>query len=262
VIKNAILLSSLLALGVPALAQVPLGFEPVVVCGDELGWPATLQLVLTVKEETKLSLDLYSPGFDPSDYRAMNEMGDERYDGGDWPLITSYELLTENGEVLARKEYGLEEHRWSVLYQGRLPAGNYYLNARLSGNAKNTVLFRVAGAGGRAELVSPPGSLLTFNVHHVHGFDWQEAFAVEVAAGAPLRVGIYDGDGPDELRIRWFKPSGEVVELTPSGNNEWLEVDLEEAGEHRFDLLQPGGAVQVTNTVGFMVFPEKEEETK
>lgn len=250
-----LVLLTLLFFGAALLAQVPVALDTVVVCGDALGWPTTLQLVLTVIEETDLSLDLYSPGFDPGDYRAMNEMGDERYDRGRWPLITSYELLTENGTVLARKEYGLEEHRWDALYQGRLPAGSYHLNARLSGNAKNAVLFRIKGAGGKAELISPPGSLLTFNAHHTHGFDWQQAFAVEVAAGAPLRAGIYDGDGANELRIRWFKPSGEVEELTPAGNNEWLYLDLEEAGEHRFDLLQPGGAVQVTNTVGFMVFP-------
>ncbi len=239
-----------------ATAQLQFSGEPLIVPGDQLGWEEDeLRLVLQVKQDARIELQLYSPGFDPGDYRAANEMGDERYDRGQGELHALFELRSMDGELLARKRYGLEPHRWDTLFAGDLVAGDYLVYARFSGNGKNAVAFRLNAPPERAQLVLQPDAMQTYNVNHKHGYDWQEPFTVNVPDyGAPLKVGIYDGDGPQELQVRHLTPSGKVIALPTPGNREWVYVTLREPGEHRFGFRQTEGAYQVTNTVGIKVF--------
>ena len=239
-----------------ALAQLQFSGEPLVVPGDQLGWEEDeLRLVLQVKQATDLELRLYSPGFDPGDYRAPDEMGDERYDHGQGKLHAFFELRDAKGKLIARKDYGVEPHRWDTLFSGKLAAGDYLLYAHFSGNGKNAVAFKLNAPPQVAKLVLQPGSMQTYNVNRKHGNDWQDPFTVNVPDyGAPIKVGIYDGDGPQELQVRRITPAGEVIPMPTPGNREWVYVTLREAGEHQFGFRQPPGAYQVTNTVGIEVF--------
>lgn len=236
-----------------AMAQLQFSGEPLIVPGSQLGWEEDeLRLVLQVKKSTDLELQLYSPGFDPEDYRNPDELGDERYDRGNGNLHAYFKLAAENGRTLAEKTYGLEPHRWDTLYAGRLEPGNYLILARFSGEGKNAVAFRLNTAPEVAQIVLQPNSMQTYNVH---GHGWQDPFAVNVPDyGAPLKVGVYDGDGPEELQVRHTSPNGVVRRLETPGNREWIYLTLKETGEHRFGFRRPEGAYQVTNTVGIKVF--------
>jgi len=236
-----------------AFAQLQFSGEPLVVPGSQLGWEEDeLRLILQVKKATDLKLQLYSPGFDPTDYRSPNELGDERYDGGQGPLYAYFRLSTENGSPLVEKTYGIEPHRWDTLYAGHLQPGNYQIYARFSGNGKNAVAFRLDTEPGVASIVLQPDSMQTYNVH---GHDWQDPFTVNVPDyGAPLEVGIYDGDGPEELQVRHTFPNGVIESIPTPGNREWVYVTLKEVGEHKFGFRRPKSAYQLTNTVGIKVF--------
>jgi len=237
-----------------ALAQGENGAAPLVVPGTELGWEtAKLELVLRVSEEARVHLEVYSPGFDPDDYRSPNEFGDERYDGADTPLRTLIRVFDGDGELRLRREYGVEPHRWHTLIDGELAPGDYLVEMQFFGNGKNALAFRLnTEPAGRATLEVAPGSMQTYNVH---GEAWQYPFTLEQREGfAPITVGIYDGDGPGELLVRVQKPDGSSEALPTPGNGEWVRYRLDEDGRYRFGFSQPPTARQYTNTVGFKVF--------
>ena len=236
-----------------ALAVGQLGSTPLVVPGTELGWESSkLELVLRVSESTQVKLDVYSPGFDPEDYRSANELGDERYDGSDTPLRTLIRIFDSGGRIRLHKEYGVEPHRWHKLIDGELAPGDYLIEMQFFGNGKNALAFRLAADPQKATLQVAPGSMQTYNVH---GKDWQYPFTVEKRSWtAPIVVGIYDGDGPEELLISVKKPDGESERIPTPGNREWVRYQIRQAGEYQFGFSQPDTAYQFTNTVGFKIF--------
>jgi len=224
---------------------------PLIVPGTGLGWEVQeLKLVVQVDEPGEVEIRLYSPGFDPRDYRSSKELGDERYDGGRGRLLAVYQLL-RGDEVLAEQEYGIEPHRWVTFFQGPLEAGEYLLVSKFLGNGKNAVVYKLIAHSGKARLTVAPSSMQTYNV--VRG-GWQTPFVVEIPEPSPgVRAGIYDGDGPRELNIRVRGPEGEHYPPV-SGNYEWTEVPLDRVGRYAFSFRIPKGARQYTNTVGFRLF--------
>ena len=229
---------------------------PLIVPGTGLGWEVQeLKLVVRVEEPGEIEIRLYSPGFDPNDYRSPNELGDERYDGGKGRLLAVYRLL-RGEETLAEQRFGVEPHRWATFYRGPLEAGEYLLVSRFLGNGKNAVIYKLVAHSGKAQLTVAPSSMQTYNV--VRG-GWQTPFVVQIPEPSPgVRAGIYDGDGPRELEFRVRGPEGE--ERPPvSGNYEWTYVPVEEVGRYAFSFRIPGTATQHTNTIGFRLFLGKIE---
>ena len=236
-----------------AMAIGQVGSHPLVVPGTELGWEsARLELVLRVTERTPLKLSVFSPGFDPDDYRSPNELGDERYDGGEGELKTLLEIFDAAGAVRLRKTWGVEPHRWYKLVDGTLSPGDYLITVKFFGNGKNALAFKLEGDPAKVTLQVAPGSMQTYNVH---GPKWVYPFALEKRGWtAPLVVGIYDGDGPKELEVRARRPDGTEEALPSPPNGGWVRYPIEEAGSYRFGFRQPEGAKQFTNTVGFEIF--------
>ncbi len=239
----------------PTLAVVvgQVNDSPLVVPGTELGWEsAKLNLVLRVAEKTQVKLSVFSPGFDPQDYRSPNELGDERYDQSDAPLKTLIRIFDDQGQVRLRREFGVEPHRWHKLMDGALAPGDYLIEIEFFGNGKNALAFKLEADPARAKLEITPGSMQTYNVH---GEKLRFPFSVEKRDwSAPITVGIYDGDGPEELLVRVQKPGGSDQSLPTPGNGAWVRYRLDEAGTYRFGFSQPKTAKQYTNTVGFKVF--------
>jgi len=236
-----------------AIAVGQVGDQPLVVPGTELGWESSrLELVLRVSEKTQVKLDVYSPGFDPTDYRSENELGDERYDSSDAPLKTLIRIFDDKKQIRLRREYGVEPHRWHKLIDGELAPGDYLIEMQFFGNGKNALAFKLTADPDKAKLQVAPGSMQTYNVH---GSDWQYPFSLDKRGwSAPITVGIYDGDGPGELLIQVQEPGGVSKKLPTPGNREWVRYTLEQEGRYRFGFSQPPTAQQYTNTVGFKVF--------
>ena len=236
-----------------AIAVGQVGDTPLVVPGTELGWEsAKLDLVLRVKEKTQVKLSVFSPGFDPQDYRSPNELGDERYDKSNTPLKTLIRIFDDKGQVRLRRWYGIEPHRWHKLADGALAPGDYLIKVEFFGNGKNALTFKLVADPTKALLQVAPGTTQTYNVH---GQKWQFPFSVEKRNwSAPITVGIYDGDGSEELLVRVQKPDGSSQSLPTPANGAWVRYRLEKAGTYRLGFKQPKTAAQYTNTVGFQVF--------
>ena len=79
---------ALVLLLLPALAQPVARELKATVVGDGVGWEThAFRIWLVIPEKGRVRLDLFSPGFYPTDYRSAllgkPELGDERYDGGE-----------------------------------------------------------------------------------------------------------------------------------------------------------------------------------
>jgi len=246
-------LMTLFLVPMAALAVSGIGENPLVIPGTYLGWESSkLELVLRVQEEAQIKLDVYSPGFDPQDYRSPEELGDERYDRRDTLLRTRIRVLDTQGEVKLQREYGVEPHRWHNLINSALPPGDYLIQMLFFGNGKNALVFKLTADPQKATLEVAPNSMQTYNVH---GPDWQYPFAITKRDWtAPIRVGIYDGDGPNELLIHVLEPGGVRRNLPAPGNRQWTQYQVSHVGEYKFGFKQPETAKQYTNTVGFKVF--------
>lgn len=205
--------------GVPGTGQVVdlVGIVP----GDKLGWEINpYEVRLLVSKPTQVELWLYSPGFDPEDYRSAlrkaQELGDERYDKGQGVLSASYSFAYfQQGQVLARKTYGLEPHRWDRFYSGRLEPGEYIFLSSFQGLGKNAFRLRVVYQDPSAITLAFNLGLLTRNIW-MQTHDFQEVCTLEVQDEKGLRVGIYDGDGPEELELRLRNPDGSLSVLPVS----------------------------------------------
>jgi len=251
-LRTGILVVLALLLGLGAKAQVLIKpGVPLIVPGTGLGWEEDeLRLVVQVEQAGEVEINLYSPGFDPDDYRSPNELGDERYDGGKGRVEALYRLLYRD-EVLAEKRFGVEKHRWVTFYRGRLGPGEYVLSSRFFGNGKNAVIFEVKALSGKAFLAAAPSSMQTYNV--VRG-GWQTPFILNIPIDSPgVRAGIYDGDGPRELQMRVETPDGVIYPPVP-GNRAWTYINTEKKGRYAFSFRIPKTATQHTNTVGFRLF--------
>ncbi|MDT7908743.1 MAG: hypothetical protein RQ912_02185, partial [Thermus sp.] len=253
--RRLIALTMLLALALAQPALPPdLGVPPVgtdwglmgVIPGSGLGW-ASDTVVLHLRAKGEVRLFLYSPGLDPEDYRSAlkgkPELGDERYDKN--PVKTTFRLLDADGRVLAEKVYGLEAHRYDLLYRGPLN-GEYRLEARLEGLAKNTfALFLPKGV----EAYAPPG-LSVFAVRSPQtAYRAKEPYPLyRLLVKTPgFRLGLYDGDGPEELEAYIDGPKGRA-RMPVSGDREWVFYELS-PGAYTLSFRVPPTAKQYSNTV-------------
>jgi hypothetical protein len=254
-VRRLIALTLLLALAQAQPALPPdLGVPPVgtdwglmgVIPGSGLGW-ASDTVVLHLRARGEVRLFLYSPGLDPEDYRSAlkgePELGDERYDKN--PVKTTFRLLDADGRVLAEKVYGLEAHRYDLLYRGPLN-GEYRLEARLEGLAKNTfALFLPKGV----EAYAPPG-LSVFAVRSPQtAYRSKEPYSLyRLLVKTPgFRLGLYDGDGPEELEVYLDGPKGRA-RMPVSGDREWVFYELS-PGAYTLSFRVPPTAKQYSNTV-------------
>ena len=218
--------------------------------GDRLGWETDdLNVVLSVMQASEVRLEVYSPAFDPDDYRASlegrEELGDERYDGGEGELRSTFSL-SRNGTVIFERNYGVAQHASEVLFEGLLTPGEYTLSSSFEGLGKNTFVYYLDATPG-IDVYFDAGATLLFNIQ---GQELTPVMTVELEAqDVPADFHIYDGDGLQELRGRLEGPSG-PLELPISGDLEWSTIRLGKAGTYTFSFYQPEGAYQHSNTIG------------
>ena len=234
-----------------------------IVPGDQLGWEIQeLQASIVVHKPTLLNLQIYSPGFDPNDYRSAlkgkEELGDERYDKGKGELVAEFALLRD-GRVLAEERFGVEPHRWVLFFRGEVQPGIYLIKSRLLGLGKNAFLYRIqTSVPQAAELLIDP-TLQIYDVRsasysNIRGKDWQEPFLLDVSSEVlPLRVDFYDEDGAQEMEGRVRLPDGRIESRNVSGDREWAYYDIRQPGQITFGFRQPKTARQYSNTIGFRV---------
>jgi len=239
-----------------------------IVPGNELGWEIQeLRASVVVSKPTILNLQIYSPGFDPTDYRSSlkgkNELGDERYDKGKGQVRAEFVLL-RNGKEIAKQTYGIEPHRWVLFFRGQVEPGIYQLNSRFWGLGKNAFRYRIqTSAPQAAELLVDPALQLydvraragyPLSVATIRGNGWEEPFALEVLPGAlPLKVRFYDEDGPGEMLARVRLPDGRVESRQVSGDKSWAYYEINQPGVVRFGFRQNPKSKQYSNTIGFWV---------
>jgi hypothetical protein len=272
----------LLALGSEALAQARTGdprsgqAAPVhrtdlrgIVPGDRLGWEIReLRASVVVSRPTLLNLQIYSPGFDPGDYRrallGQEELGDERYDRGRDPMVAQF-TLSRDGQILAQQTYKTEPHRWVLFYRGQVEPGVYQLSSRLMGLGKNAFRYRIQTSVPEAAQLLVDPTLQLYDVRQfqmsnpltmttIRGRDWLEPFVLNVSPEVlPLRVGFYDEDGAKEMEGRVRLPNGQREARAVSGDRAWVHYDIRQPGVTAFGFRQPKTATQHSNTIGFRV---------
>ncbi|GEM83579.1 hypothetical protein [Meiothermus hypogaeus] len=258
----------LLAFGGIALAQARTDLRGIVP-GDRLGWEIQeLRASVVVSKPTLLNLQIYSPGFDPNDYRralrGQEELGDERYDRGQGKMVAQF-MLSRDGQILAQQTYQVEPHRWVLFFRGPVEPGVYQLSSRLLGLGKNAFRYRIqTSVPGAAELLVDPTLQLydvrqfqignPLSVTTIKGQDWLEPFVLNVSPGVlPLRVGFYDEDGAKEMEGRVRLPDGRIEPREVSGDRDWAYYDIRQPGVITFGFRQPKTATQYSNTIGFRV---------
>jgi hypothetical protein len=215
---------------------------PLTSVGDKLLWSVGDQtLTLTVPSSGPVKLELYSPQLDPADYRSDSYYGDETYDRS--PVSTTFELVGEDGAVVAQRSYAPGVQSWDTLFDQTLAAGTYKLRASTAGNGKNTFALRLSGSAS-----SISAERLAVNIH-------SQVFVpvLNVSTdGAGYALQMYDGDGKTELEAQLRDASGKVTPLTVSEQRGNVSIKLpDEAGQYQVELRQPTGARQYSNTVGF-----------
>jgi hypothetical protein len=132
-----------------------------IVPGDELRWSIdSLNTNIVISKATTLSLQIYSPGFDPNDYRSNqsggDELGDERYDKGQGSLSAKF-TFKRGSKVLAQTVYGIESHRWREFFRGSVQPGVYQISSQFKGFGKNAFRYRLqTSLPGTAKLVLDP----------------------------------------------------------------------------------------------------------
>lgn len=256
------------AFGSVALAQTRTDLRGIVP-GDRLGWEIQeLRASVVVNKPTLLNLQIYSPGFDPSDYRralrGQEELGDERYDRGQGEMVAQF-VLARDGQILAQQTYRVEPHRWVLFFRGPVEPGVYQLSSRLLGLGKNAFRYRIqTSVPGAAELLVDPTLQLydvrqfqignPLSVATIKGQDWLEPFVLNVSPEVlPLRVGFYDEDGAKEMEGRVWLPDGRLEPRSVSGDRDWAYYDIRQPGVITFGFRQPKTATQYSNTIGFRV---------
>ena len=215
--------------------------------GDGLQWETNeLNLAISVTETSFVTLDVYSPGFDPEDYRSDEELGDERYDKNEGQVSASF-TLSKNGTTLTTASFGVEPHRTTRLFEGTLEPGEYTLNSAFSGLAKNTFVYTLQADPESALFVE----LLETQLYNVTRGSFTKAFTVEVPADeVPVMLELYDGDGPQELSARVLEPDGDYRRILVSEDKAWRGFELDKPGQYVFEFLVPDTAYQFTNTIG------------
>ncbi len=245
---------------VSAQQTLPLNGEVLkgIVVGDGLNWESNeLNVTVTVTKSSQIGIKVYSPGFDPDDYRAEwqggQELGDERYDQGRGEVRAEF-ILSRGNEVVASKSYGIESHRVDVLFNQTLSPGDYVLTSRFYGKGKNSFIYGFETSTVNAlelyveayEAIVDP---IITNYNIARG-QWQVPFSIKNRTGRTANIWIYDGDGPYELLFKLKNPRGEETDQAVSGDLEWLGYPLPDQGDYDFQFLVPDSAYQYTNTIG------------
>jgi len=232
-----------------------------------MGWEIeAMRAGVVVHKPTILNLQIYSPGFDPKDYRRKDgeeEVGDERYDRGRGRLEAVFRLFGPDGSLLSEQTYGLEPHRWVQFFRGLVEPGVYRLESRFYGLGKNAFRYRIQTSVPQAAelLVDPVLQLYDVRKQHqravqtnVRSFEWLTPFALEVSPGAlPLQVGFYDEDGFGEMEARVQLPDGRTEQRAVSGDRAWAYYTVQQPGRFVFGFRQRYTAAQHSNTIGFRV---------
>ncbi len=254
--KKALITLLIMALSAITFSQQSF---PGIVVGEGLGWESNeLNLTIMVMETSFITLGIYSPGFDPSDYRAEwqnlgRELGDERYDQGRGKLQADFLISNDNGQVLANKSYGVEPHRSDVLYSGTFEPGEYVLSSSFFGLGKNAFIytFETNNPNALQIFIEPYQAVVNPIVtnYNIARGEWQNPFNIHNNTGRIANIGIYDGDGPFELLFRLRDPSGGESEQPVSGDLQWLEYNLDQQGIYNFAFMVPSTAYQYTNTI-------------
>ncbi|MFA5552727.1 MAG: hypothetical protein WDA03_14060, partial [Trueperaceae bacterium] len=148
--------------------------------GDQLGWETDeLNVVISLLETSQVTLEVYSPAFDPDDYRASlegrPELGDERYDGGAGEVQANFSLW-RNGTVILERSFGVAPHGTEVLFEGELAAGEYTVRSNFEGHAKNTFVYTLTSQPAAAVYFGA-GETMLFNIR---GQELQEVLTVVV----------------------------------------------------------------------------------
>ncbi len=235
-----------------------------IVPGDRLGWEIqALQASVVVHKPTLLNLQIYSPGFDPADYRrgqkGQEELGDERYDKGQGELRAEFALVRD-GVVLAQETFGVEPHRWVLFFRGPVEPGVYHIESRFYGLGKNAFRYRIQTSVPEAAGLLIDPTLQLFDIRpsqadlNVRSFEWLEPLMLKVSPEVlPLRVGFYDEDGPKEMEARVRLPDGHLEARSVSGDRDWAYYELRQPGTVVFGFRQPRGATQHSNTIGVRI---------
>ncbi|GAA5335265.1 MULTISPECIES: hypothetical protein [Thermus] len=244
-----------------AMAQVALKATLV---GTGLSWEMDRLEAWLLPQGEEGRIVLYSPGFDPQDYRSalrgQEELGDERYDGGQGELKAVYELY--RGETLLRRlEVGVEPHREVLFFEGKLEKETpYRLVARFEGLGKNAFLLKAEGFAVQLDPMTlavdarGQGAGLTLRQRPGERGRFVELFALEASPSLlPLPVRFYDEDGPEELLAQVALPDGRLEERPVSGDRAWAEYAVRLPGLTRFLFAQPPTAKQYSNTLAFQV---------
>lgn len=247
--RQGLILTALMlagTIGTAAAQQISTSL-PLTSVGDRLMWSVGDQtLTLDVPTGGPVKLDLYSPQFDPADYRADSYYGDESY--SKTPISTHFEVLDASGAVVATRDYAPGTQTWDTLLDQTLPAGRYQVRASTSGDGKNTFALRLSGSS-----ASVSADVLAINVHAT-------AFVPVLNVttdGAGYALQMYDGDGPTEMEAQLRDASGRVYPLTVSDQRGTVKLPLpDQAGRYTVELRQPQGAKQYSNTVGFSLLRE------
>jgi len=232
---------------------------PLTSLSDRLMWMVGDQnFDLQVGEAGPVGLELYSPTFDSRDYnsrvlRSPDYYGDERYQYADaahtqGEVQTTFTLTSEAGQTVKTQTYAAGNSAWTSFFQGVLEPGGYRLSVKTvapGGKAKNSFALRLSGAG-----LTLSAEQLNLNLR---SSEWVEALSLDIVYGAqPLKLRLYDGDGPQEIEARLRDTSGKVTAINVSSDLEWVDVPLPtEAGSYTLELRQPAKTYQFSNTVGF-----------
>lgn len=222
-----------------------------IIPGDALGWEIQeINILLALGQDSPVSLEIYSPGFDPDDYRAAldggEELGDERYDKGLGELLGEF-VLEQDGVVIAQGSYSVEHHRWEVFFEGELKAGAYNVRTSFKGKAKNAFVYRLSTPDPSVGSLSFAEGIELFDVQ---GRDWVKGFDISLPIeGVPSRYGLYDGDGESELNAKVVMPDGSERALPMSDSKEWVTWEFDQPGRYQVFLRIPQDAYQYSNTI-------------
>lgn len=256
------------ALSLPVMAQDQTEMKGIVP-GDALHWEVQqLEVSVVVTKPTELELQIFSPGFDPDDYRnALKggpQLGDERYDKEQGQIVAQFDL-SHGKTVLQQQTFGVEKNRWVNFYKAPIQPGIYSFTSRLMGLGKNAFRLKAnSSVSGAVTLMVNPAlrviegrSVSLTNIFVMpkdRGTDWVEPITLDVSPDVlPLKVGFYDEDGSKELQARVQLPDGTTVGRPVSGDLEWSYYQILQSGLIKFGFTQSPQAQQYSNTVGFWV---------
>ncbi|TVR85625.1 MAG: hypothetical protein EA416_16460, partial [Trueperaceae bacterium] len=218
---------------------------PLVSAGTVLRWtPNVDEVYFDLTRASWVRLSVYSPSID------LDEVGDERYD--DRPLEATFRLLAggaADGErLLVQDDFSLASSEWHVLYDGPSDAGRHRIESEVVGHGKNVYLLRLETEIDGTRLYAEQ---VTVNVSRR---DWHPALTFEIDEFARCELGMYDGDGDDELEARLVLPSGDAVRPPVSEDLAWSYQPLPRLlGLYTVQTRIPAQAYQGTNAVRFEV---------